>query len=642
MLHQRTLVPLVAAVAVSVSGAAAPAPVVARAAGDRGSSAQPPHSRAAVPPTTARDFIQRTDAALLGHLVRTSTADWIKATYINDDTDRNAAALLDDQLAFMGRAVREARAFSGDGLDAQTSRMFSLLRTSQALVAPEEAARRSELAAIANRLDSAYGKGKWCEERCRPGDKKCGGTGADGQAVPPKCLSLQQLSEQLRAGATPADRLMAWLRWHEVSKPMRSDFVRFVELANEGAREHGFSDLGDRWRSVYDMPSADFEREVERLWQQVKPLYEALHCHARARLSAKYGEAVVPSRGPIPAHLFGNMWAQEWSALFPDVAPAPGAARLDVTSGLRRKRVDAKGLVRMGEAFFTSMGLPPLPGTFWERSQFTAPRDREVACHASAWDVTYSNDLRIKMCIKIDEEDLQTVHHELGHIYYYMAYHTLPALLQQGAHDGFHEAIGDAIALSITPDYLSRLGLVGAPPKGDHELLNVQMKMALEKVAFLPFGRLIDQWRWDVFSGRTKPGDYNARWWALRREYQGVSAPGGTRPEDAFDPGAKFHVPANVPYVRYFLAHILQFQFHRALCKAAGHTGPLHTCSIDGSAEAGRRLWATLQLGASRPWPDAMEALTGERRMDASALLEYFEPLRGWLATQNAGRACGW
>jgi peptidyl-dipeptidase A len=287
------------------------------------------------------------------------------------------------------------------------------------------------------------------------------------------------------------------------------------------------------------------------------------------------------------------------------------------------------------------MGLKPLPQTFFERSQFTQPRDREVVCHASAWDVTYENDLRIKMCIKPTEEDLITIHHELGHNYYYTYYYTLPVLYQAGANDGFHEAIGDALTLSITPAYLQQLGLLKSVPKNEKNLINLQLKDALEKVAFLPFGLLVDQWRWEVFSGRTKPADYNKAWWTLREKYQGVAAP-VARSEEDFDPGAKYHVPANVPYTRYFLARILQFQFHKSLCEASGHKGPIHECSIYGNKEAGKRLQAMLELGASKPWPDALEAMTGTRQMDATALLDYFSPLRTWLQAQNKGQQCGW
>ncbi|HZI16800.1 MAG TPA: M2 family metallopeptidase, partial [Myxococcus sp.] len=521
-------------------------------------------------------------------------------------------------------AIKEARRFEGLQLDADTARMLHLLKVSQSLPAPADAQKRAELAATAAKLEGLYGKGKYC--------------GKDGRG---QCRDLEELSQLIARSRNYDELLDAWQGWHTVSRPMRPLYERLVSISNEGAQDIGVSDLGTLWRSSYDMPPEAFEKEAQRLWGQVKPLYDELHCYVRGRLAKQYGEAKVPAGKPIPAHLLGNMWAQEWNNIYPLVEPFPGQASLDVDSALKSQGYDPVKMVKLGEKFFTSLGLKPLPQTFYERSQFTKPRDREVVCHASAWDVTYENDLRIKMCIKPTEEDLITIHHELGHNYYYTYYYTLPVLYQAGANDGFHEAIGDALTLSITPAYLQQAGLLKSVPKNEKNLINLQLKDALEKVAFLPFGLLVDQWRWEVFSGRTKPADYNKAWWTLREKYQGVAAP-VARSEEDFDPGAKYHVPANVPYTRYFLARILQFQFHKSLCEASGHQGPIHECSIYGNKEAGKRLQAMLELGASKPWPDALEAMTGTRQMDATALLDYFSPLRTWLQAQNKGQKCGW
>jgi peptidyl-dipeptidase A len=414
-----------------------------------------------------------------------------------------------------------------------------------------------------------------------------------------------------------------------------------VELGNEGARQIGFRDMGELWRSAFDVPPAAFEAEVDGLWADLQPLYRELHCHVRARLQERYGKERVPDGKPIPAHLLGNMWAQQWDALYPLVEPYPGVAPLDVDGALRAQGWSPERMVRTGESFFTSLGLPALPATFWERSMLVKPRDREVVCHASAWDLDARDDLRIKMCIRPTEEDLRTIHHELGHNYYQRAYQALPHLFRAGANEGFHEAIGDALVLSMTPGYYARLGLAREAAGDERALVNFQMRVALDRVAFLPFGKLVDRWRWGVFSGEIPPERWNAAWWELRREVQGVEAP-VARGEADFDPGAKYHVPGHTPYMRYFLASVYTFQFHRALCRAAGQAGPLHQCSIAGSREAGARLGDMMALGASRPWADALEAMTGERRGDASALLEYFAPLRAWLAEQNRGRACGW
>jgi peptidyl-dipeptidase A len=395
------------------------------------------------------------------------------------------------------------------------------------------------------------------------------------------------------------------------------------------------------WRSGYDMPADDFAKEASRLWGQVQPFYQQLHCYARSRLAKKYGEDKVPAGKPIPAHLLGNMWAQQWDAVFDLLEPYPGVNDLDVGAALVKQDYGALRMTKSAEAFYQSIGFPTLPGTFWERSMLTQPRDRDVVCHASAWEMDGKDDVRIKMCIRPTLEELQTIYHELGHVYYFLWYKDLPYLFKQGAHDGFHEAIGDTVTLSMTPDYLAKIGLVPPAKRSREALINEQMQMALQKIAFLPFGKLIDEWRWKVFSGEVTPANYNAAWWELREKYQGV-APPIARTEADFDPGAKYHVPGSVPYTRYFLSFILQFQFQRALCDAAGFKGPLAECSIYGNEAAGRKFGAMLAKGASQPWQDTMYELTGSREMDASAILEYFAPLRAWLDEQNKGQKCGW
>ncbi|HEY1904447.1 MAG TPA: M2 family metallopeptidase [Myxococcaceae bacterium] len=576
-------------------------------------------------PDEARAFVRKVNEDLRGLTVKQSTADWIKSTYITEDTERASAWANDDLLAATREALEQAKRFDGVTLDADSARMIRLLRVNNTVLAPANAAHRAELTEILAKMEGIYGAGKDC--------------GPDGKG---KCRDLEALEKVIDRSRDPKALLDAWKGWHAVGRQIRPLYERFVVLANEGARDNGFADLGALWKSAYDMAPDEFERETERIWAQVKPLYDDLHCYVRAGLQKKYGKTLVPDGKPIPAQLLGNMWAQEWTNIYPLVEPYPGVANLDVTRKLEAQKWDARRMVKLGESFFTGLGLEPLPATFWTRSQFTKPRDREVVCHASAWDVTYSGDLRIKMCIRPEEEDLITIHHELGHNYYQRAYLPQPFLYMTGANDGFHEAVGDALALSVTPSYLVKAGLLDrVPPENEKALINAQLKSALEKVAFLPFAKDIDRWRWQVFAGKVTPATYNASWWAMREKEQGV-APPVARTEADFDPGAKYHVPANVPYTRYFLARLLQFQFYRALCKAAGHTGPLHGCSFAGSTEAGRRLHAMLALGASKPWPDALEALTGERRIDGGALLEYFAPLQGWLKTQNRGRTCGW
>jgi peptidyl-dipeptidase A len=492
-----------------------------------------------------------------------------------------------------------------------------LLKLSLTLPAPKDPKERNELTKIAASMEGEYGKGKYCPD------------GENG-----KCLSLPDLEQIMGNSRDPEELKKAWVGWHQIASPIRKEYVRFVELSNKGASEMGFKDTGAMWRSKYDMEPDAFAAEMERLWQQVKPLYDSLYTYTRRKLSEKYGPSVVPLDKPIPAHLLGNMWAQTWSNVYPLLAPAEADRGYDLTQILKARNTDAKQMVRYGEGFFTSLGFDQLPATFWERSLLIKPADREVVCHASAWDIDYEKDVRLKMCISINEEDFSVVHHELGHNYYQMAYSGKPFLFRESANDAFHEAIGDTIALSVTPPYLKQLGLIDKVPDQRADI-GFLLNRALDKVAFLPFGYLVDQWRWKVFSGEVKPEDYNKAWWDLREKYQGV-APPVPRSEQDFDPGAKYHVPANTPYARYFLAAILQFQFHRALCREAGFNGPLYQCSIYGNKKAGEKLKAMLAMGASEPWPAALKAMTGEDKMDATAIIDYFAPLKTWLDEQNA------
>jgi peptidyl-dipeptidase A len=572
----------------------------------------------------AQTFVERINSEFRADYPEMASAQWIASTYINSDSQLIAAKANERNLAWLNRSNEAAKAFADvSGIDSASARTINLLKLQTAMPAPSDPDRRAELTTIAAGLEARYGAGKHCSD---PADER-------------SCRDLGQLSEVLYKNRDWDAQLDAWRGWHTISRPMRKDYTRFVELVNEGSRELGFGNAGEMWRAGYDMSPAEFEAETDRLWDQVKPLYESLHCHVRHALDERYGDR-MPADGTIPAHVTGNMWAQDWAALYPLVEPFPGVTSLDVDAALEASGMDAKAMTRRAEDFYTSLGMPALPASFYERSQFTKPADREVVCHASAWDMDLQGDVRIKMCIKPTEEEFRTIYHELGHIYYYLAYNPLPPLFQNGAHDGFHEAIGDTVMLSLTPSYLASIGLVPKVAENPHATINEQMKVALEKVVFLPFGKLIDQWRWAVFDGRIGPDDYNAGWWQLRRQYQGISA--ADRSEQDFDPGAKYHVPGNTPYTRYFLAHILQFQFHKALCDAAGHDGPLHTCSIYGNKEAGRKFWAMLQRGNQQPWQRTMEELTGSPQMDASAILDYFAPLKTWLDEQNRGRDCGW
>jgi peptidyl-dipeptidase A len=571
----------------------------------------------------AQHFIEKAEVRLLELGIKSAQASWIKANFITEDTEALEAEALTVLIAATADLAAESTRFDELDLPPDLARKIRMIKTSLPIVAPRDSEKQAELTRITTSMESLYGKGKYCPES------------RDGE-----CIDLTEMARILAKSRDAEELLDIWVGWRTISPPMRPQYERFVELANAGARELGFSDLGELWRSGYDMPPNDFAAEVERLWEQVQPLYQALHCHVRAKLAETYGTDLVPLDQPIPAHLLGNMWSQSWGNVYDLVKPEESDRGYDVTQLLVAKEIDAKEMVRYGERFFTSLGFEPLPDTFWTRSLFTKPQDRDVVCHASAWDLDYVDDVRIKMCIDITEEDFVTVHHELGHNFYQRAYAGQSPLHRDSANDGFHEGIGDTIALSITPEYLVQVGLLDRAPDASSDL-GLLLRMALDKVAFLPFGLLVDQYRWKVLSGDVSAADYNREWWNLRQDYQGVRPP-VERSEADFDPGAKYHVPFNVPYTRYFLAHILQFQFHRTLCEIAGFEGPLHRCSIYGNEEAGERLIGMLEMGASRPWPEALEAMSGRRDMDATAILDYFEPLKRWLDEQNSARACGW
>ena len=573
----------------------------------------------------AEAFIAKAEKDLFDFSIEGGRVAWINSTYITDDTDALAARYgeigTEKAVAY---ALEAAKFQNVAGLSAENKRKLDILRGGLVLPAPTKEGAAAELSTIATKLNSTYGKGK--------------GT-LNGNAI-----NGSDIEAAMGTNRNPEELKEMWTSWHDnVGKPMGKDYARMVEIANEGAKELGFKDVGAMWRSGYDMPADDFAKLTDKLWLEVKPLYDELHTYTRNKLNAKYGDSVQPKTGPIRADLLGNMWAQEWGGIYDIVAPAgAGDIGYDIGDLLKAKGVDEIGMVKIGEGFFSSLGFAPLPKTFYERSQFLKPRDREVVCHASAWDIDNVDDLRIKMCIKINTDDFVTIHHELGHNYYQRAYNKQSYLHLNGANDGFHEAIGDAVALSITPEYLVQIGLLDKAkvPSADKDT-GLLLRQAMDKVAFLPFGLLVDKWRWGVFNGTITPGNYNKGWTDLRRQYQGIVPP-VERPADAFDPGAKYHIPGNTPYTRYFLARILQFQFYKAACDAAGWKGPLHRCSFYGNKEVGQKLNAMLEMGASKPWPDALEAFTGSREMSGKAMIEYFKPLMDWLKKQNKGQKKGW
>jgi len=618
----------------------------------------PSGSSAAPAGETADQFIARVNAEFQALMPELTASQWLSATYINDDSQLLAAKYNERYLAQLNDWIEQARRFEGQQMSPETARAINLLKLGASMPPPRNPEHLAELTKIASNMEGTYGKGAYCT----------------GEGEARQCRQLGQLEDVLRSSRDYYAQLDAWQGWHTIAQPMRPDYTRFVELVNEGARDLGFADAGEAWRSGYDMPPAELAAETDRLWGQVKPLYEQLHCYTRTRLEARYPGRGTVDGGLLPAHLMGNMWQQDWGNLWDVLQPYPNAGDLDITGALEQtyqaqlnermvkenalidsdRRADiahaaqtenAKRMNERAQDFYTSLGMPALPESFWTKTQFVKPRDRDVVCHASAWDmgvkIDGQPDVRTKMCTKPNEEDFTTIYHELGHVYYYLAYNGRPPLFQSGAHDGFHEAIGDTIVLSMTPQYLQSIGLVGEQQQTQESLVNSQMRMALAKVAFLPFGLMIDRWRWGVFDGSITPDNYNGAWWSLKAQYQGV-APATARGEEFFDAGAKYHVPGNTPYTRYFLSHVLQFQFYKALCDASGHTGPLNECSFYGNKAAGEKFWAMLEKGNSQPWQQTLKELTGGETMDAAPVLEYFAPLQAWLTQQNEGRTCGW
>lgn len=573
-------------------------------------------------PQEAKEFLAAAEEELARENELVYRMAWVQNNFINVDSNYVLQKLNADYAKLGTRLANEAKRFNDLDLPADMKRKLNVLKLGNVFPAPDKDGAAEKLSELSTTLASTYSTGKF---------------EMDGVE-----MTLGQLSDKIATSRDPEELQAVWEGWRTVSPAMKGDYAKIVDIANEGSRELGFKDTGDLWRGGYDMEAEAFAAEADRLWGQVKPLYDQLHCYVRTGLNEEYGDDVVPLDKPIRADLLGNMWAQSWGNVYDMVAPENAGDGVDITKLLEENNFTVIDMVKTAEDFFVSMGFEPLPQTFWERSLFVKPADREVACHASAWDVDNKEDLRIKMCTKINGEDFITVHHELGHNFYQRAYKDQPFYYKNGANDGFHEAIGDMIALSITPDYLVEIGLLDeADIPGEDEDIALLMRQAMDKIAFLPFGIMIDQWRWKVFSGEYSPSEYNSGWWELREKYQGVRPP-SARPSDAFDPGAKYHIPNNVPYMRYFLAHILQFQFHKSACDMVGYDGPLHRCSVYGNKDVGDKFQAMLEMGASKPWPDALEAFTGTRDMDGSAVIEYFAPLMTYLEGQNEGKSCGW
>ena len=555
-----------------------------------------------------------------------SSASWISSNFITFDSQKVIADYGTRYTLNSLEKARKASNFDNVLTSPENRRMLNILKSSFVMPPPLDESLASELSEITTGLEAMYGSGEYCYE--------------DGH-----CFDLEAFEAIIDKSRNPKQLLSAWRGWHEIGKPMKPMYLRMVEIGNKGSKDLGYDGLSDLWFSKYDMPADEFLNETDRVWDEVKPLYDALHCHVRAKLNDHYGDDVISKTGPLPVHMLGNMWGQSWSNIYDLVyTEETNDNSIDVTQIIKDKNLSEIEMVEYAEDFFLSIGFEPLPETFWERSLFVKPLDRSVVCHASAWNLDpVENDLRIKMCIEKNEEDFITIHHELGHIFYYQAYNHLPTLFQGGANDGFHEAFGDLLTLSITPDYLNQIGFISKDEAklAKEDPIGLLMKQALEGVVVVPWALMLDKWRSGVFNGEINETNLNSSWWELREQYQGIST-SETRDERYFDPGAKYHIPGNTPYTRYYLARIMQYQFHEALCNSIGFEGNLHDCSIYGSMEAGEKIISTMAMGESLPWQEAFENLTGSRKLSGKSILNYYDPLMTWLNEQNKNRTCGW
>ncbi|CAH0729159.1 unnamed protein product, partial [Brenthis ino] len=580
-----------------------------------------------------REYIMHLDKMAGVRKNRASLAEW---AYTSNITEENEEKRIQVQLELSKQekqAWEETKMYKWqDFQDFSLRRMFKKYTQLGVSALPDD--KYKLLMQCVSGMESNYATSKICDYK---NATKCD-------------LALEpDITEIFTKSQDPDELKHTWVEWHKAAgAKARQNFTQYVQLDNEAAKLNGFKDVAEWWQSEYEVP--DFEQQLAKLWEDVKPLYQQLHAYVRKRLRDKYGEGIVSARGPIPAHLLGNMWAQTWTNIESFTRPYPDKKEIDITKTMKDQNYTPLKMFQMSDEFFRSLNLTAMPEKFWKNSIIEKPTDREIVCHASAWDFYDGEDFRIKMCTTVDAVNLKVIHHEMGHIQYYLQYRHLPFVFRNGANPGFHEAVGDTIALSVSsPKHLRRVGLISGDAEDEQTEINQLYKMGIDKIVFLPFAYTLDLFRYGVFRGNTTPDDYNCHYWRLRDSLQGVEPP-VPRSEEDFDAAAKYHVSADVEYARYYVSFIIQFQFHRALCQLAGEYAPgdvtrkLVDCDIYQSVHAGNALANMLKMGSSKPWPDAMEALTGQRAMRADGLLEYFRPLHEWLEAENqrTGEFIGW
>lgn len=566
------------------------------------------------------DYEKKASAAC----TKSSVAAWNYATDINDENAKTITEVALETAQFEKSVYDKwfKDVSLPDVKDASVRRMLKDLKQ-QGSAALEEADLKT-LTETISKMEKIYSTAKICPY------------GTSGTCDEADKIPLTPDIEDILAKMEDYDELQyVWDEWHKASgKKMRGDYSTYVELSNKVAKLNEFDDAGEYWRDSFETDK--FQEKLDTIWEQVTPLYKALHNHTSIKLKDRFKDKlVVGEDGLLPAHVFGNMWAQTWINLDSLLKPYPEASNVDITVELKRQGYTVVKMFETANEFYTSLGLSSNEVSYKPPSMIEKPDNKEVTCHASAWDFCDKKTFLIKMCTVVNQEDFVTVHHEMGHIQYYILYKDQPIAFRDGANPGFHEAVGDTIALSVQSiAHLKEIKLLPADYKDSEEAsINTLMSMALEKIAFLPFGLLIDKWRWDVFAGTIKEADWNKHWWELREKYQLIKSPVEHKDPDFFDPGAKYHVAADSQYISYFVSHILQFQFYRSLCIAAKQydpvtkSPPLHKCDFYQSEEAGKLLTEALSLGKSKPWPEVLKKFTGTDELDACALLEYFNPL---------------
>ncbi|KAM6291936.1 angiotensin-converting enzyme 2 [Porphyrio hochstetteri] len=564
-----------------------------------------------------------------------SIASWNYNTNITEENANKMNEADSKWSAFYDEASRNASSFPLASIQDDLTRLQiqSLQDRGSSNLSPEKYER---LSTVLSKMSTIYSTGTVCKT-----------------TEPSECLVLEPGLDIIMANSTDYhERLWAWEGWRaNVGRMMRPLYEEYVDLKNEIATLNNYSDYGDYWRANYE---ADYPenykysrdqliKDVEKTFEQIKPLYQQLHAYVRHRLEQFYGPEFISSTGCLPAHLLGDMWGRFWTNLYPLTVPYPAKPNIDVTSTMVLKKWDAMKIFKAAETFFDSIGLYKMTEGFWNNSMLTEPTDnRKVVCHPTAWDLG-KGDYRIKMCTKVTMDDFLTAHHEMGHIEYDMAYSKQPYLLRGGANEGFHEAVGEIMSLSAaTPQHLKSLDLLEPTFQEDEETeINFLLKQALTIVGTMPFTYMLEKWRWMVFRGEITKEEWTKRWWEMKREIVGVVEP-VLHDETYCDPAVLFHVSNDYSFIRYYTRTIYQFQFQEALCKAANHNGPLHTCDITNSTAAGTKLRELLELGRTKPWTQALENVTGEKYMNAAPLLHYFEPLYEWLQGNNSGRYIGW